>query len=120
MAEAYLALGQLREAEHFARRALAQEENCVLPDSLRTLGEIRLAQGAFAEAESLFKQAIALAQQNRDQFLEAYAWRGLGQLYWALGQGQTARVALNKALELFEVLGLTSEIESTQQLVVEL
>ncbi len=116
LAEAHLYLGQLAEAEKFARLVLREEEQSVQPDGLRTLGEIKTAQRDFNLAETLIRQSIQAAQDNGDPYLEAYGWRALGHLYLVQGQREPGRAALRQAVALFEAQGLRHEVERTQAL----
>jgi tetratricopeptide (TPR) repeat protein len=61
LAEIYLGLGDLSQAETYARQVIEAEFTMLLPDGLRTLGEIRLAQGDLAEAEQWLRQSLSLA-----------------------------------------------------------
>ncbi|MBN1890054.1 MAG: tetratricopeptide repeat protein [Thermoflexales bacterium] len=116
LAEAHLALGELEAAERFARQVIREEETTTMPDGLRVLGEIRLARGETEEASDLIQQSIQIAQRNKDTFLEAYAWRALGQVHLAEGKDEYARAALDKALALFEGLELPKETDKTRQI----
>jgi tetratricopeptide (TPR) repeat protein len=114
LAEAHLALGNLSEAERFARRVIQEEERVVLPDGLRVLGEIKLAQGDLTEARALIQQSIDFARKNQDQFLEAYSWRALGRVYQAMGDREAAQSALAEAMHLFETLVAPEEVARTR------
>ncbi|MBN1888583.1 MAG: tetratricopeptide repeat protein [Thermoflexales bacterium] len=116
LAEAHLALGELEAAERFARQVIQEEETATMPDGLRVLGEIHLARGQLQAAGDLIQQSIQVAQRNEDAFLEAYAWRALGQVRLAEGKDEQARAALDKALELFERLELSREVSKTRQM----
>ena len=114
LAEANLYLGRLDEAEQSARRVAESQTRDIVPDGLRTLGEVKLGQGDCAEAESLVRQSIEKAQGNDDRYLEAYGWRTLARIQWASGQHPAAQTAFDKALELFEALGLAQELSASQ------
>ncbi|MBN1934091.1 MAG: tetratricopeptide repeat protein [Anaerolineae bacterium] len=114
LAEAHLGLGNLEAAAHFAQQVVQEEETGTLPDGLRVLGEVKLAQGALPEAEKLVRQSIQVAEQNQDRFLSAYGWRALGQVYLAQGDAQNAKTALEKAQALFEALELPQEVARTR------
>lgn len=119
LAEAHLALGNLSEAERFARRVIQEEERVILPDGLRVLGEIRLAQGNLTEAHALIQQSIDLARQNQDKFLEAYALRALGGVCAAEDDPVAAKTALAEAVRLFEMLDAPQEVARTALLIVD-
>lgn len=116
LAEAHLALGNLAEAEQFARQVVQTEEDNTLPDGLRVLGEVKLKQKNYAAAEQYIREAINVAQQIDDRFLEAYAWRALAQTYQAQKRKKEADEACEKAITLFEDLGLTTEVEKTKRM----
>lgn len=123
LAEAHLGLNQLKQAEVFARKVIQLEEVSILPDGLRTLGEIKLAQGNLIEGETFIQQSLTLSQQNKDDYLEAYAWRALGQVYSTKHKDssvekwlQKAVEALKKGTDLFLSLKLPHEVEKTEQL----
>jgi len=86
----------------------------VLPDGLRTLGEVRLAQGDLLAAESLIRESIRRSQDNADPYLEAYGWRALARVTQCGGRQAETHDALSKALALFESLDLPLEIARTQ------
>lgn len=113
LAEAYLYLGQLGEAEKYARQVIEAQIPSVLSDGLRTLGEVYLAQSKIDDAKGLFHQAIAVAQANQDHYLEAYGQRALMQFQLLQGQTEAARVSLQRAEALFDGLDLPREIERT-------
>jgi tetratricopeptide (TPR) repeat protein len=81
LTEAYLYLGDLVAAENYAQQVIASRSPSVLPDGLRTLGEIRLEQRDFADAEAAIRESMQLAQVNNDRYLEAYGLRALARLY---------------------------------------
>ena len=112
LAEIHLGLGNLTQAEEYARQVIAEEHTSCLPDGLRTLGEVYLQRGELVEAERLLRQSLALATENEDRILEAYAWRALGVLEKAGANTAAAQVNLQQAAQIFAELGLTVEIEA--------
>jgi tetratricopeptide (TPR) repeat protein len=110
LAEATLALGDLDAAEDFARRVVAEEDDATLPDGLRVLGEVALARGMPAAAETPIRQSLAIAQAHNDRYLAAYAWRALARVYTALGRAADAETARTEAQALFAELGLPAEV----------
>jgi tetratricopeptide (TPR) repeat protein len=110
LAEAYLYLDDLTEAERHAQRVIQSRTPHILPDGLRTLGEIKLAQGDQAAAETLIRQSLEQAQANEDRYLEAYGWRALARVQAACAQQPASQASLEKAIELFETLGLDQEV----------
>jgi len=81
-----------------------------LPDGLRTLGEIKLAQGDALAAETYIRQSIETAQENDDRYLAAYGWRALARVQWAKGEHEQSQATLDQAVELFEALDLDQEV----------
>jgi tetratricopeptide (TPR) repeat protein len=116
LAEAHLALGNLMAAEHFAERVVRLEEDHTLPDALRTLGEVKLAQGDLQDARSLVEAALESARSTQNFFLEAYAWRALGRVHLARGAPSAACEALHKAVALFDQLALPKQVDRTRAL----
>ncbi len=116
LAEAYYENGQLEEAEETAHKVLRLEENQTQPYALYTLGLIARAHQQPDEARQHFQASQQIAQANGDRYLEAYAWRALGELYQAQGNMKDGRKALNTALQQFNTLNLPQETAATQRL----
>ena len=116
LAEAYLYLGELAAAEQYAQQVIQSNAAHVLPDGLRTLGEIRLAQGDVSAAETSIRQSIEKAHENDDRYLEAYGLRALLRLSLSQQQEAAAQAVLEQTINLFESLDLPQEIERTQAL----
>lgn len=112
LAEIYLGLGDLVQAEQYARQVIDEEHTSSRPDGLRTLGEVYVRQAKLAEAEPLLRESLALAQTNEDRILEAYALRSLSELYTARADLPTAEEALAQAQQIFRELGLTAELQA--------
>ncbi|MEZ4733455.1 MAG: hypothetical protein R3E79_40685 [Caldilineaceae bacterium] len=111
LAEIYLGLGKLTEAEQYAKRVMEQEHTMTLPDGLRTLGEVRLRQGKLTEAEQLIRQSLRIAQSNQNRIFEAYALRALSELYGARTEFDPMQESMTQAMQIFRELGMTAEIE---------
>jgi tetratricopeptide (TPR) repeat protein len=116
LAEAHLALAELESAERFAWRALETEETGIVPEALRTLGEVCLARQETRMAEQHIRQAIEEARRNQSPYLEAYGWRALGRVYKAERAMVEASSAFEKAISMFDELGLQQESEKTRTL----
>jgi tetratricopeptide (TPR) repeat protein len=116
LAEAHLALGNLHEARRWVERVLREEETSTIPDALRTWGEIELAEGKYESAAQRIRESLDAATQNKDTFLEAYAWRALGRMYLAQGKMDDVVRSCDKAIALFEKLGVPHEVAATQAL----
>ncbi len=112
LAEIYLGLGNLEQAEQYAHRVIDEEHTSSRPDGLRTLGEVTMRQGKLAEAEPLLRESLTLAQANQDRILEAYALRALSELETTRADLPAAQTSLAQAEQIFRELGLTAELAS--------
>lgn len=115
LAEACFEVGELDKAYDYAQMVLKLEEPQSHPYALYTLGLVQRARHQLAEVRHYFSRAQEIAQENGDKYLEAYAWRALGESETDLPQEQKVR-ALVQALRLFEELGMVQEIEATRRL----
>lgn len=113
LAEAHLALNNLKEAEHYAHQVIETEDEHTFPDGIRTLGEVRLDQGKFQEATQYIVQSIEICQGSQKEYLEGYGWRALMKVHCAQDERLEAETAKNRAIECFEASGATMEIERT-------
>lgn len=116
LAEAYYEVGQLDLAEQTAFKVLRLEENQTQPYALYTLGLISQAQEKLTEAGRHFQNSQTIAAENGDRFLEAYAWRALGESCLAQNNQADGRQALHRAITLFTQLGLEQETAVTQKI----
>lgn len=116
LAEAYYEDGQLKEAEETAHKVLRLEENQTQPYAHYTLGLVARAHQQPEEARQHFQASQQIAQANGDRYLEAYAWRALGETYQAQGEMEDGRKALTMALQHFNALDLAQETAATQRL----
>jgi tetratricopeptide (TPR) repeat protein len=116
LAEAYFEVGDLDKAEQVARKVLNFEEPQSYPYALFTIGLVRRARQDMEAAERYFQNSREIAQENGDKFMEAYAWQALGKVYRVQGRSEASRSALTEALQQFESLTITQEIESTSRL----
>ncbi|MCB0185873.1 MAG: tetratricopeptide repeat protein, partial [Caldilineaceae bacterium] len=115
LAEAQLGLGALIEAEAAVQQAIEQEEIHVLPDALRTHGEIKLKQGFPQEAERSIRHALDLLEQNEtpDLYLAGYAWRALAQVFARQNKPTQVEESLAKAIDCFVAVNLPNEVRRT-------
>ncbi len=120
MAESFYEIGDLAQAEFYARKTLAFEETHPYPYALYTLGLICRAQGDHAAAEEFLRQSQEVAASNSDSFMEAYALRLLGEVLMEQGKGETAVPILNQALSQFKRLNIRSEIDKIQNMLAKL
>ncbi len=116
LAEAHLALGDASQAIQYAQDAMGCEEDTVIPDALRVIGEAQLALGDGNGAKATIEQAISAAIENRDRYLEAYAYRALAKVLVALEQTMEARQVLAQAISIFEEIQLPDEVKRSQTL----
>ncbi|NJM09229.1 tetratricopeptide repeat protein, partial [Candidatus Gracilibacteria bacterium] len=116
LAEAHAELGNLDQAEHYARLVLGREEPQSHPYALYTLGTVYLRRHDLAEAARFYDQSRRIAESNDDSYLLAFAWRALGEVYQAQAQ-PAAQPALHHALALFKQLNLADEVRRTEALV---
>lgn len=115
LAEAYLGLRDLDQAEHHVQQAIDLEEMNILPDAYRTHGEILLHRGQFDLAEAMIQQSIAFLEKHasEDLYLAGYAWRALAQVCRAQQKLKSAESARAKAIALFAQINLQNEVDKT-------
>ena len=111
LAEAYYGSGNWDEAVRYARQVLQLEDVQSYPYALYTLGNVMQAQKEYEQAEQYYEQAAQIAEQNEDEYMSAYAWRGLGQVYKKQKKRQKGETALTRALDLFRRLQLDKEAD---------
>jgi tetratricopeptide (TPR) repeat protein len=99
----------LDQAASYAQIVIEVNEPKTLPDGLRVMGEIKLAQKLHVEALRLIRRSIYTAQASKDKFLEGYAWRALGCICLVRRKRQMARLALDRAIAIFKELKLPQE-----------
>lgn len=122
LAEAYLGLGNLEEAEQFAQRVVTEENIHTQPDGLRVLGEVKLRQGKLQKAEAFVEQSRKIAEETDNPKLQAYALRVLGEIHLAqdaLGKVDAvgkADASFAEAINIFTNSGLSAEADKTRAL----
>ena len=67
-----------------------------------------------AQAESHYRQALALAEALGMRPLQAHCHRGLGTLYAATGQREQARTELSTAIEMYRAMDMTFWLPQTE------
>jgi tetratricopeptide (TPR) repeat protein len=113
LSEAYLLAGRLDEAYTQAQRALefsrAHKERGHEAYSLRLLGEFhaRREPPEVEPAATLYRQALALAEELGMRPLQAHCHHGLGRLYGQASRGESARAALSAAIALYRAMEMT-------------
>ena len=100
----------MEQAEQYAQQGLRREEAFARPYCLYVLGQIRRVQSRFGESEDYCRQAIAAAEEIQDLWGLAPSWRALGECLRDAGSHQDAQSAFEKALEIFERLGVEQEV----------
>ena len=112
LGEAQTLAGRLEDAYALAERALAlareRQERGHEAYGLRLLGEIaaRREPPHVEEAETRFRQALALAEELGMQPLVAHCQLGLGSLSVKIGRWEDARAELPAAIELYRVMDM--------------
>jgi class 3 adenylate cyclase/tetratricopeptide (TPR) repeat protein len=110
LGEAQVLAGCLEEAHALAERTLAlaqtHQERGHEAYALRLLGDIAAQREPpeVEEAETHYRQALALADDLGMRPLQAHCHRGLGTLYAGQGQQEQTRTALSAALELYRAM----------------
>ena len=116
LAEAYLANGDLDDATVYAWKAVETEESAIIPDALRVIGEIYRERGAFDQAMHYLSQSLEMARENEDKYLEAYTLRALAKLNLQQANDRDSEAYLQRAMEIFDEIGLSYEAERSRQL----
>jgi Flp pilus assembly protein TadD len=113
LVHAHLLSGHLEEAQHLAMWVLPQtleyQERGHEAYTLRLLGAVAAQRVPldFAQAESHYQQALALAEELGMRPLQAHCHHGLGTLYVKTGQREQARTELSTAIELYRAMDMT-------------
>jgi tetratricopeptide (TPR) repeat protein len=113
LSEAYLLAGHMDEATGLARSALALARDLKARGNeayaLRLLGEIHALQDPpeVEAAETVYRQALTLAEELGMRPLLAHCHLGLGALYTKVGRLAQARAAVSTAIELFHAMEMT-------------
>ncbi len=120
LGEAYLLAGRLAEARHAAERMLqltrAAGQRHGEGDALRILGEVhaRANPAEAGQAAASYRQALGIAEQLGTPPLAARCHLGLGRLYRATGQSESAQHHLATAATMFRDMGMRSWLEKAQ------
>lgn len=115
LSESYLGQGNLQQATEFVGQVLATEELSTMPDAYLTYGIVLRNQARIAESFQFIRNALQLATENEDRFLQGYGWRELGITHAVAGSNDDAQTAFANAIALFEKMGLQNEVEKTQK-----
>ena len=118
--EGYRLAGRLEEAIQVAMDALelarAHQERGHQAYALRLLGDIAVHREPpeVNEAETHYRQALALAEELGMRPLQAHCHRGLGTLYATIGQQEQARAELSAAIVLYRAMDMTFWLPQTE------
>ena len=108
-ARIFLRRGDLRLAEAAAagaRRRLESEQNPGhVTESLRDIGDIRVAQGRYEEGVELLEQALRLSRRERQRLVEVQVLEDLAVAYTFAGQNRAAADTEAEAIRQLEALG---------------
>jgi tetratricopeptide (TPR) repeat protein len=112
LGEAQLLANRPEEAQALAEQALtlarAHQERGHQAYALRLLGDIAARREPLecTQAESFYRQALALAEELGMRPLQAHCHCGLGTLYAKVGQREQARTALATAIDLYRAMDM--------------
>ena len=120
LAEACFYLGEIEQAEAYAKQGLRREEVVVRPYCLYVLGHVRRVQLRLTEAESYCRQAVTAAEELEDLWGLAPAWRALGETLCDAGRDDAARAALAQVIDIYQKLGVEQEIDFARGLMAKL
>jgi tetratricopeptide (TPR) repeat protein len=119
LGEAQVLAGHLGEAQALAERALvlarAHQERSNEAYALHLLGDIaaHCDPPESEQAETHYRQALALAEELGMRPLQAHCHRCLGMLYAKTGQREQARIELAMAIEMYQSMDMTFWLPQT-------
>jgi class 3 adenylate cyclase/tetratricopeptide (TPR) repeat protein len=120
VAQTYLLAGRTEDALDLAMEALAAareyHERGNEAWALRLLGEIAVHANPpdTVEAETHYRQALALADELGMRPLVAHCHLGLGTLYQRIGHGEQSRAELDAAAEMYRAMEMTFWLEKAE------
>jgi tetratricopeptide (TPR) repeat protein len=126
LGEAQTQAGLLEEAqattEHALALARAHQERDHQAYALRLLGDIaaRCEPPHVEDAETSYRQALALAEELGMRPLVAHCHHGLGTLYAKFGQQAQARAELTAAIELYRSMEMTFWLPQAEALLAQI
>lgn len=101
--------GRFGEAQQEAAQARTLAESAglrqLIGDSLRTLGNIAIHEGRYADALAICEQALVIHRDDQDGKGESYTLNNLGTVYWYLSDFPAARAAYIRSLEILRAIG---------------
>lgn len=116
IADTYLEMGDLEQAEQYARQVIELEDPQLYGYGMFTIGEIKRINGESLDAIEILKMSLSHARKNEDVYLEAYCYQALGSAQISRGENSKAREILIEAQKLFSSMGIPSELEKTQKM----
>ncbi len=110
LAEAYFELGDLQNALAYAQKVLRSEERELFPYGSYTLARIHIKNQKYDFAHRVFKEALHVARENEDIFIQAYLLRERSKLYRLEGKRIDGQNDRDAALILFGQMDIEDEI----------
>ncbi|MFK7800976.1 MAG: tetratricopeptide repeat protein, partial [Anaerolineae bacterium] len=117
IADAYLELENIDQAELYAKKVISQEEPSTYGYGIFTFGDIQRRKGNFKEAVETLKISLSQALRTEDRYLTAYCYQALGEAQIGLKDSDKALEILQEAKKLFTEMDIPSELEKTQTLI---
>src|SRR5262249_42287303 len=120
LAEAYLGAGRGKDAASAAREALAcarlHQERGHEAHALRVMGEVDSHGDPpdLQQAETYYRQALALAEAVGMRPLVAHCHLGLGTLYGKIGRDEDAQTELTAAAEMYRAMEMAFWLERAE------
>jgi ATP/maltotriose-dependent transcriptional regulator MalT len=103
LAEVYVQLGRLDEAERYAlqaRESVGPDDRVSISTTKLSLGLVRAAQGRDADAEELMQEALGEMQRHDQRALERWGLRQVVEFYRGRGREDAARPYEERLAEL--------------------
>jgi predicted ATPase/class 3 adenylate cyclase len=118
-AEAALLAGELDEAQAQGQQALALARELNMRGeegtSLGVLGEVGMARGDLAQAESALAESVSLLESLGQEYESARSWLSLAKVYLSLKQAEQGLAALDRCQPTFERLEAALDLESARR-----
>ncbi|MEM7538612.1 MAG: tetratricopeptide repeat protein [Chloroflexota bacterium] len=110
LAEIYVQLGQLDKAEENVKWGFQAETPSFTCNAQRTLGEIRLQQGRFKDANKYVSESLQTAEEYSLDELAAYSHKVMGDIHVAQREIDNARHSFEEAKALFDQLEVRHKV----------
>ncbi len=92
----------LNEALVYFKKGFEMGDDIRKGDASLSMGQVYIAQKKFTDADAILKKAVELANKNKDQYVLADAYVGLGEVNISFGKKDIALNYLNDALKIKE------------------